>query len=436
MSLRKQPGANAASPAKAPQAKSLFLPFLMGIGAVTAVAAGCERISFYSTGRASSETSSSASSSTGSSTGATGGSTVVTRAVLLDAITTCNVELLDAFRGAAEELDTAAAAAKDDPAAQDKARAAWTKAIDIWQKAEVFQFGPAGPSTTPGGKARRDYIYSWPLVSRCLVEQNLVSKSYEKPDFGTTALVNMRGLASVEYLLFYTGTDNACSPATTINASGQWAALGPAELAARKAHYSSVLASDVARAARDLVKAWSPEGGNFKGQIASAGASGSVYTTEQMALNAVSDAMFYVESQVKDAKLARPLGMLNCDDTTCPEAVESRFAARSRQHIRNNLLGLHMLLAGCNDGEGVGFDDLLSAVGASSLAGRMTADVDAAIAAADALKSDDIAKEIGTDIVAVQNLHAAVKKITDELKTEFVSVLDLELPTALEGDND
>ena len=436
MSLRKQPGANATSPAKAPQAKRLLPLILVGIGGAAAVAAGCERISFYSTGRSSTDASSSASSSTSGSAGPTGGSTVVTRAVLLDAITTCNIELLDSFRDAAEELDTAAAAAKNDPAAQDNARAAWTKAIDVWQKAEVFQFGPAGPSATPGGKALRDYVYSWPLVSRCLVEQTLVSKAYEKPDFGTTALVNMRGLASTEYLLFYTGTDNACSPATNINASGQWAALTPAELAARKAHYSSVLASDVARAARDLVKAWSPDGGNFKAQIANAGESGSVYTTEQMALNAVSDAMFYVESQVKDAKLARPLGLLNCDDTTCPDAVESRFARRSRQHIRNNLLGLRMLLAGCNDGEGVGFDDLLTAVGASSLAGRMTSDLDAAIAAADALKSDDMASEIGTDIAAVQNLHAAVKKVTDAMKTEFVSVLDLELPTALEGDND
>ena len=33
-------------------------------------------------------------------------------------------------------------------------------------------------------------------------------------------------------------------------------------------------------------------------------------------------------------------------------------------------------------------------------------------------------------------LHAAVKRITDNLKTEFVTVLDLELPQVLEGDND
>jgi predicted lipoprotein len=417
--------------------KSLFFPLLLGTGAVVAVSAGCERISFYSSKRAPQESSPTSSpSSTGSGAGATGGTTVVTRAALLDAITTCNMDLLDAFRAAAEEFDTAAAAAKSDPAAQDAARAAWIKAIDTWQKAELFQFGPAGPSATPGGKGLRDYVYSWPLVSRCLVEQNLVSKAYEKSDFGTTALINTRGLASAEYLLFYAGTDNACSPATQINASGAWAALGPTELAARKAHYTSAVAAEVARTSRDLVTAWSPDGGNFKAQIANAGQSGSVYTTEQMALNAVSDAIFYIELSVKDTKLGRPLGLLNCDKLTCPEAVESRFAGRSRTHIRNNLLGLRMLMAGCNDGVGIGFDDVLTAVGASSLAERMTADIEGAIAAADALKGDDIGQEIATDPASVENLHAAIKKITDALKTEFVSVLDLELPQVLEGDND
>ncbi len=434
MSARKQPRTTP-SPVKAPRAARLFLPLLAGIGAAAALSAGCERISFYSSKRAPAESSSSA-ASTGGSTSATGGNTVVTRAVLLDAISTCNMELLDAFRVAAEEFDTAAAAAKDDPAGRDQARAAWTKAIDVWQKAELFQFGPAGPATTPGGQSLRDYVYSWPLVSRCLIEQSLVSQAYEKPEFGATALINTRGLASAEYLLFYPGTNNACSPATDINASGSWAALTPAELATRKAHYTSAVASDVARVARDLLKAWSPEGGNFKGQVANAGGSGSVYTTEQMALNAVSDAIFYIELEVKDAKLARPLGLLNCDSATCPETVESRYAGRSRTHIRNNLLGLRMLMAGCKDGEGVGFDDVLTAVGATSLAERLTADIDGAIAAADALQNDDLAQELATNLEGVQNLHAAIKKITDALKTEFVTVLDLELPQVLEGDND
>ena len=246
----------------------------------------------------------------------------------------------------------------------------------------------------------------------------------------------MRGLAAAEYLLFYTGTDNACSPATGINSTGSWAALGADELAARKAAYTSSVSAGVAAMAGKLLAAWRPGEGDFVAQLRNPGKSGSVYTTEQMALNAVSDAMFHVETHVKDLKLARPLGIMDCNTASCPETVESRFAGRSRTHVRNNLVGFRMLMSGCNDGQGVGFDDVLVAIGATALAEKMNADVNGAIAAADAVPNDDLAQAIAQDPQSVEQLHAAVKRITDSLKTEFVTVLDLELPQLLEGDND
>lgn len=282
----------------------------------------------------------------------------------------------------------------------------------------------------------RDEIYSWPLTSRCLVEQNIVSKAYEAPGFGETALINMRGLAASEYLTFYEANDNVCSPSTGINAMGTWAALGAAEIAVRKTQYASVVDAAVAKKASDLLEAWRPEAGNFKAKFAGAGGSGSPYATEQAALNAVSDAMFYIEILVKDTKLARPLGLMDCDESSCPEAVESRFAKRSRAHIRNNLVGFRMLLAGCKDGEGVGFDDLLISRDQTTLAEKMKTAVNEAIVAADAVPTDDLGAAIIESPESVLALHAAVKKITDLLKTEFVSVLNLELPQTVEGDND
>ncbi|MDC3953946.1 imelysin family protein [Polyangium jinanense] len=437
--MQKESQVSAPPPRRWLQGGSVARALLGGIFAVGLVA-GCERIAFYSTGRPppdSNAGSTTASSSTGGSSGdPTGGMNTVTRATLLDAIATCNLELLDAFQKAAEELATEAAEAKMNPAGRVEAQAAWVKAIDLWQRAEPFQFGPGGPTNTPGGQGLRDTLYSWPLVSRCLVEQNIVSKAYEAPDFGTTALINMRGLAAAEYLLFYTGTDNACSPATGINATGSWAALSADELASRKAAYASSVSTGIAAMAGKLLGAWRPGDGDFAAQLRDPGKNGSVYTTEQMALNAVSDAMFHVETHVKDLKLARPLGILDCSNATCPEAVESRFARRSRPHVRNNLVGFRMLMSGCKDGEGVGFDDVLVAIGATALAEKMNADVNAAIAAADAIPADDLAQAIAETPESVKQLHDAVKRITDSLKTEFVTVLDLELPQIVEGDND
>lgn len=344
--------------------------------------------------------------------------------------------MLGSFRKAAEAFDVAATNAKTNSAARPEARLAWKNAIDAWQIAELFQFGPAGPSTTPGGTFLRDSIYSWPLISRCLVEQNLVSQAYAKPDFGTTALINVRGLAAAEYLLFYEGTDNACSPSTNINASGDWAALGATEIDSRKFHYASSVASALLTSAQSLEHAWRAEGGNFIGQFLNAGTSTSVYANEQMALNAVSDALFYLEKPLKDLKLAKPLGIMDCEAASCPESVESRYAGRSRTHIRNNLVGFRMILAGCEAGGNTGFDDLLLSMGATDLANKMVTNVDLAIAAADAVPHDDLAVALASNPSSVLDLHAAVKSITDLLKTEFVSVLDLETPQTIEGDND
>jgi predicted lipoprotein len=420
---------------RVPRTLNPAIPLALGTSfAVTAFAGGCERIGFYSTGR-----SSAAATTTTTTTGAsvtTGGMTATTRASLLEAIASCTAGLYDAFQKVADEFEVAASEAKDDPAAQEKAREAWGKAIDVWQRAELFQFGPAGPSSGPGGEALRDHIYAWPLVSRCLIEQNIVSKAYESESFGASALVNTKGLAAAEYLLFFEGAENACSPASPINASGQWDALSPSDLATRKAHYASSVGVDVGARVRALVNAWSPDGADFRAQLVNAGGSSSVYASDQAALNAVSDAMFYIEAAVKDVKLARPLGLTDCEEATCPEALESRYAGRSKAHIRNNLLGLRMLMVGCDEGEGVGFDDLLISIGAPAVAEKLTLGVSGALAAVDAIVADDLKKALEEDRASVEALHASVKAITDVMKTDFITVLDLELPKLLEGDND
>jgi hypothetical protein len=91
---------------------------------------------------------------------------------------------------------------------------------------------------------------------------------------------------------------------------------------------------------------------------------------------------------------------------------------------------------GCDAAADRGFDDLLRGVGSTELADRMSGDLAAAIAAADALPSGDLVALLATDKAAVDGLYAAIKKVTDALKTDFVTVLDLELPKSSEGDND
>ncbi len=362
---------------------------------------------------------------------------VFRRADLLRAFGECSLTNARAFVPLAEELARATKAASDTPTAETlaAAREAWNRAIDHWQRLEVMQYGPSGPTSRPGGLEMRESIYSWPLGGRCLVEQILSSKGYEAPTFNA-GLVNTRGLLALEYLLFYEAADNACAPTASINATNAWASLGAEEIAKRKRAYAHAAANDLVTRARELANTWEPTGGNFVAEMSSAGQGSKVFATDQAAFNSVSDALFYVEFEVKDMKVARPAGLLDCATGTCPEAIESLYAKRSKVHIRNNLLGTKMLISGCDGPAALGFDDLLRAVGQGALADDLVRLADAAVVAVDAIEETELDAALVSDLPSVRALHEAIKRLTDRLKTDFVSILDLEIPKKIEGDND
>ncbi|WP_438032273.1 imelysin family protein [Sorangium sp. So ce204] len=360
------------------------------------------------------------------------------KAKLITAAADCALNRACEFEAQARALHESAAALARGPGEPSAAAArdAWLAAMTVWQEAELFRFGPAASSTQPGGQDLRDQIYSWPLVSRCKVDEQIVSRAYAQPSF-SSSLINGRGLAAFEYLVFYGGGDNACTQFSPINANRTWAALSAGELAQRKADYAAAAAADVLAQAGALARAWAPEAGSFREKLTRAGQGSPVFATEQDALNAVSDAMFYIEKELKDWKLGRPLGFTeDCVTPTCPEALESRFALASAAHLKANLRGFRRLFQGCGEGgEGVGFDDWLRAAGSADLADRMLQALSGAQSAVDALDLP-LEQALSTDRAKVESVYTAVKALTDLLKTEFVSALNLELPQSSEGDND
>lgn len=406
-------------------------------GAAVATAIGCERVAYYSIGGENDEDGANGPGPATVGPGGGGEPQSITRAMVLDTAAKCAVSLYADAATRADELSVAASAYADDPSdeTRDAARVAWREAIAAWQQAEILRVGPAGPVSTPSGQGLRDYVYSWPLVSRCLVEQTLVNEGYASDDFQDDALINIRGLAAAEYLLFFEPEENACGPNSSINTSGSWASILGAELTARKQRYAAVVASDVAFQVKGLHAAWSPDGGDFGATLASAGQSDSPFKSDQAALNALSDGMFYIEREVKDMKLGRPLGKVECAEASCPAAVESQYARVARDHIKNNLIGFQRVFEGCTEAAD-GFDDLLRGVGAADLANDMSSSIQGAITAADALSTSDLVAALSEERDKVEALHAAVKKVTDLLKTDFVTVLDLDKPIIVEGDND
>jgi hypothetical protein len=156
--------------------------------------------------------------------------------------------------------------------------------------------------------------------------------------------------------------------------------------------------------------------------------------------------MLYLDREVKDMKVAIPaLISVTCLNPACPECqlacqierLESRFAKQSKQHIRQNLVMFRRLLLGAEPGtDGLGFDDLLRHRGADGLADDVQTLVDAAIATVDTIEETTLLQALSDDPESVRAVHAAVKAVTDRLKSQFMSVLDLEPPNNGPTDND
>ncbi len=338
---------------------------------------------------------------------------------------------------AAAALETAAQAWAEapSPTTQAAAQAAFKDVALTWQEAEVFQIGPAGvQGTVAGGQGLRDAIYSWPLTNPCRVDQVLVDGDYADLDALAQEQINVLGLDALEHLLYPDGDGNACPPNSRINRDGLWGALSSAERDQRRAAYGYALAQLLRRDAQTLRDAWA-EGGAWRQEFTRAGDGSAAYPTRQAALNALSDALFYIEKEARDMKLAQPAGLMGCDTDTCPEALEAPRSRLSRDLLLANLRGFQaVFLGGPPEDHGVGFDDLLRAVGADDVAADMEDALTRSIAAIAALPPLEDA--LTSELERVRAAFLILQELTTLLKTDFITVLDLELPQRAEGDND
>ncbi len=343
------------------------------------------------------------------------------------------------FSDAAQGLQSATAAYSEavasggdaEPAFAD-VRTAFDTAMQAWQVAEVMQLGLATGSSGIGGEFLRDEIYSWPSVNTCRVDQELVVGEYAAADFTSTRLVNAYGLDAIEYLLFVDGSDNTCPPQLPIN-MGEWAALGDQEVATRRAAYAAAIAADVSAVASRLATTWA-EGGEWNGylQDPSSGPLESV----QNAMDEVLRAMFYVDTVLKDAKIARPAGIKDCTSDTCLDSLESLHANFSKEQAIANLEGFRRLYhAGLDADAGVGFDDWLEALGEGGLGQEMLADTQGAISALEAVEGTFVEALIADDS-ALDASHAAIVELTNDLKGDFPTILMLNIPSEAAGDAD
>lgn len=342
-----------------------------------------------------------------------------------------------AFAEHANALDAATTLLAEDGSEEHltAARAAFRAAVLAWQRLEPMQIGPAAPSVIPGGRDLRDTIYSWPSINRCAVDQELTKSDYVSPETLATKLINVRGLGALERLLFEESTENACGAPNSINTTGSWSAIVD-ELPARRARYAASAATLVAQAAGELRDAWAVDKGNFVAQLSEP--SDTYDSDPAKALDAVAYALLYLDTRTKDLKLAVPAGLTNCAKETCPEALELGEAKLSKDAVRANLLGFQTIYHGGApfDAGALGFDDWLTALGATELRAELAAAIAAAISAVDAIEGDDLAVTLAKEPKRLEDVHLAVRNVLDLFKAQVVTVLDLHPPSDAPTDND
>jgi predicted lipoprotein len=342
---------------------------------------------------------------------------------------------LQEFEATAKELldDVSAYEETGDDGAREVAQQSFQTAMRLWQNIEEMQLGPLATQVR-GGDELRVQIYSWPTTNTCRIDQILVDNDFSKSSLEQTE-VNSRGLDALEYLLFTDNPENTCSDLVDINADGTWAALETDDLQARRRGYAKSAASLVADLAVVTLETYSMDDG-FVSELVSAGSGSTVYSSSQDAFNDWATALFYLDTETKDMKLAQPAGIMDCPGTEC--LVESPFSGDSLDHIVTNLRSFDLqFFGGTRPDDGAGLDDLLIDIGHAEVAHELADKIDLAYEALAQIEAP-LSSAVNNDDqdAIIQAGFDALKAVTDLFKTQIMSLLSLSLDSDMASDTD
>jgi predicted lipoprotein len=346
---------------------------------------------------------------------------------MLQDITTVTQQTVATLKTDLTQLDTAIATycsvqnANNLQAAQVK----WSSTLATVQQLEVMQFDVIDSA--------RDNFYNWPLNDTCKVDLQIATDPNQDI---TGVATGRRGLNAVEYILFEEDTLQSCIGVST-SIKTWFEDTSQANRKKARCDYAKLITADLVDRATSLATELSSQ--NLAGQTG----------TLQAAANRISDALFYVDKQTKDAKIISVLPQTEDADFKAT-SLESQFAHLSKAHLQNNLLGARAIFT-ANDQTGL--EDYLIAAGQASLATNMLAALDAATATLESIEgsfhtavsnassqsaciNSTVYVAGDSDITKLCVLQKNLKAFTDLLKEDFVMVLKFTKPAAADGDND
>ena len=332
--------------------------------------------------------------------------------------------------GTSEQVSQLAAARRD-----------W---MAISEKVQASELHVIGPAIENGGSLQfRLNSYMAGPLSTCGVD-GIAAQVEDGINIDERSL-NQRGIGALEYLLFNDNLNHSCPPQAA--ATAQWNALDENTRASQRCQAARLVAGDMSAAAATLVDKWQPTGQDYR----------AVFLSEERvgeSLQDTTDAMFYLEEGAKDAKLGNPLGIIvACSALTCPEQIESTYSATSLDNIITNVKAFRRIFI---SNDKTGFDAHLTAEGFPEVAERFINNLEASITYAESIEQSvtEQVAAIATEAeeTACSNafanpdspseqfplctLYGMVKTIVDDLKIDFVTIVNVSIPGGSQSDND
>jgi predicted lipoprotein len=272
---------------------------------------------------------------------------------------TVDVVILPTYRTLAERAELLAAAASGFQVAPDAvtleaAREAWRVARRVWKQSEAFRFGPSEDVNL-----RFRNKIDWTPASPQRIEEEIAGSAELTPEYIDSIGVPRRGFGALEYLLFDLPEEDGVALEQLMGQTG-----------ARRRAYLAAVAADLALQSRHLLEAWDPMGGDFRGQLITAGQGSATYAAVKAAVDDLANAFVVLAATLQEKQLGPPAGLMPAGPAQ-PELIELVRSGSALADVADNLQSFANVYD-CRYGGATG-------VSVSRVVAAVSPDIDAAI---------------------------------------------------------
>ena len=309
---------------------------------------------------------------------------------------------------------------------------------------EATEMHALGPAMANGAQLRNKISsYHAGPVSTCGIDEIAVLSENAGFDLSERP-ANQRGMGALDYLLFNKSLLHSCPPQASI--TSDWNELSESLRFEARCAAAKLLSADLANAASTIHDAWHPDEGDFSSEFTEE-------ATVGQNLQSLTDAMFFLEEGAKDAKLGNPLGIVAaCSSTTCPNMIQFPHSKLSLAAVNANVISFQALF---DVNEETGFDAVIAERGFDDVSQRFTDNTQVARTYMETIETDlniqvDLVEsgsetdcmnaaanpDVASEALPACTLYGLIKRVVDDMKIDFVTILNVNLPGGTRADND